>query len=180
MQERPTTMDDVRPEAAAPLGRLEELYVRFAPGGYRLALLLTGSPQAAEDLVHDAFVQIAGRLGQFRTGLAFDAYLRRTIVNLTKNRWRRAAVVRRHPEQETVPPAPVPSMEGMLVERDQIWVAVLSLPLRQRTAIVLRFYEDLPEVEIAAIMRCRPGTARSLISRGMARLREGLKGDADA
>ncbi len=160
--------------------RLGEFYVRYAPGGYRLAYLLTGDPQAAEDLVHDAFLRVVGRLGHLRTGIAFDAYLRKTIVSLTKNRWRHASVVRRHHEEEAGPSEPTPSAESAIVERDVVWQAILRLPIQQRTAIVLRFYEDLSEDDIALTMRCRPGTARSLVSRGMASLRRELGSLSDA
>jgi RNA polymerase sigma factor (sigma-70 family) len=57
--------------------------------------------------------------------------------------------------------------------------ALLSLPERQRAAIVLRFYEDLTEQETADTLRCRPGTVRSLVSRGMAALRTDLREDDD-
>ena len=159
---------------------LEELYVRYAPGGFRLAYLLTGDRQAAEDLVHDAFVRVVGRLGHIRTGIAFDAYLRKTIVNLMKNRWRHASVVRGYQEREAPPSEAIPSAEVVIVERDAVWHAILRLPVQQRTAIVLRFYEDLSEDDIASVLRCRPGTARSLVSRGMASLRQELERSVDA
>jgi RNA polymerase sigma factor (sigma-70 family) len=57
--------------------------------------------------------------------------------------------------------------------------ALLGLPPRQRAAIVLRFYEDLSEGDTASLLRCRPGTVRSLVSRGMAALRSDLEGDLD-
>jgi len=66
------------------------------------------------------------------------------------------------------------------VDRDIVWRAVLELPIQQRTAIVLRFYEDLAVDDIASVMRCRPGTARSLVSRGMASLRSQLERSIDA
>ena len=160
---------------ARPPDRIEDLYVRFAPGGFRLAYLLTGDRQVAEDCVQDAFVRVVGRLGHIRSGLAFDAYLRRTIVNLTKNTWRRRAVERAHAPVVALSRAYVASDESSVVDRLAVWQAILLLPMRQRTAIVLRFYEDLTEDDIASIMRCRPGTARSLVARGMATLRETLE-----
>jgi RNA polymerase sigma factor (sigma-70 family) len=165
---------------AASGDRLEDLYVRYAPGGFRLALLLTGDRQMAEDCVHDAFVRIVGRLGHVRSGLSFDAYLRRTIVNLTKNSWRRRALERTHAATPLTTDHGVPADDTAILERLRIWRLILRLPIRQRIAIVLRFYEDLPEDDIAAIMRCRPGTARSLVSRGMATLRAELEGSDDA
>src|SRR5262245_51719929 len=77
-------------------GSLEELYIRHAPAGFRLALLLTGDRALAEDIVQDAFVRVVGRFGHLRAGSSFEAYLRRTIVNLTKNTWRRRSVERAH------------------------------------------------------------------------------------
>jgi RNA polymerase sigma-70 factor (sigma-E family) len=161
-------------------GQLEELFVRFGPGGLRLAYLLTGDRQAAEDCVQEAFARVIARLGHVRTGQAFDAYLRRTIVNLTKNGWRRRSTER----TKVLAPDPrvdiAPSAEVGVVDRLTVWQAIQVLPTRQRTAIVLRFYEDLAEADIATIMRCRPGTARSLISRGMAALRSELERYDDA
>ena len=164
---------------AVPAGRIEDLYVRYAPGGLRLAYLLTGDRRAAEDCVQEAFVRVVGRLGHVRDAVSFDAYLRRTIVNLTKNSWRRSAVERAHASTFARPEV-IPSGEAGVVDRVTIWRAILQLPMRQRTAIVLRFYEDLTEDDIAMIMRCRPGTARSLVARGMATLRDTLEVSVDA
>jgi RNA polymerase sigma-70 factor (sigma-E family) len=158
------------PETATA-GQLEELYLRYGPGGLRLAYLLLGDQHAAEDCVQEAFARIVGRLGHVRGGVSFDAYLRTTIVNLAKNGWRRRSVERAKAFAESPETQAVPAGDSTVVERIAVWHAILQLPIRQRTAIVLRFYEDLVEDDIAAIMRCRPGTARSLVSRGMASLR---------
>jgi len=100
----------------------------------------------------------------------FCSYLRRTIVNLSKNLYRRLAVERSYLERRSV--------EGRdqrtdpdVAESESIRGALLSLPERQRAAIVLRYYEDLPESEIATLLRCRPATVRSLVARGLERLR---------
>jgi RNA polymerase sigma-70 factor (sigma-E family) len=159
---------------------LEELYVRHAPAGFRLALLLTGDRQLAEDIVQDAFVRVVGRLGHLRSGTSFEAYLRRTIVNLTKNTWRRRAVERAHGAHALPELRDVEAADGAVVERMVVLRTLRSLPERQRTALVLRFYEDLPEGDIASIMRCPTGTVRSLISRGVAAMRDQIGGDADA
>jgi len=74
--------------------RLADAYVRSAPGGIRLAYLLTGDRAVAEDLVQEAFVRFVGRLRFLRDPDAFEPYLRRTIVNLSKNHFRRRAVER--------------------------------------------------------------------------------------
>jgi RNA polymerase sigma-70 factor (sigma-E family) len=153
---------------------LAELYARHAPVAVRLAYLLTGDRAVAEDLVQDAFVRVAGRLGHFRDPGAFESYLRRTVVNMAKNHYRRRAL-ERSVLSRSDPPRPVDPPEGDVVGRHVVMGALDRLPPRQRAAIVLRFYEDLPEDRIAEILRCRPGTARSLVSRGVQALRTELQ-----
>lgn len=70
-----------------------------------------------------------------------------------------------------------PGLEPDVAERDAVWALLRSLPTRQRTAIVLRFYEDLSVAQTAEAMRCRPGTVKSLVSRGMDRLRPVMAGE---
>src|SRR5438105_4353777 len=82
-------------------GRLGELYVRHADDAVRLAYLLTGDRALAEDLVQDAFVRLAGRLVHLRDPDAFDAYLRRTVVNLSNSYFRRKKVERAYLERAT-------------------------------------------------------------------------------
>ena len=81
--------------------RLAEVYLRSAPAGFRLAYLLTGDRLLAEDLVQEAFLRFVGRLHHLRDPEAFDAYLRRTIVNLSKDVFRRRAVERSYLERRT-------------------------------------------------------------------------------
>lgn len=151
--------------------RLGELYVRCAPGGFRLAYLLTGDRSVAEDLVQEAFVRFVGRLRFLREADAFDAYMRRTIVNLSKNLFRRRAVERRYLERHGREPEALSPEPGVSTYQT-LRAALLGLPVRQRAALVLRYYEDLPEIQIAEILRCRPATVRSLISRGLHTLRQ--------
>src|SRR6266567_6948644 len=75
-------------------GRLGDLYRGHADGAVRLAYLLTGDRALAEDLVQDAFVRLAGRLVHLRDQQAFEAYLRRTVVNLSNSYFRRRKVER--------------------------------------------------------------------------------------
>src|SRR6266581_3277559 len=79
---------------AADTGRIGELYLQHADAAVRLAYLLTGDRALAEDLVQDAFVRLAGRLIHLRDPGAFDAYLRRTVVNLSHSYFRRKRVER--------------------------------------------------------------------------------------
>jgi RNA polymerase sigma-70 factor (sigma-E family) len=165
--------------AAATGGRLAELYLRRSPAGLRLAYLLTGDRSLAEDLTQEAFARLIGRLRHLRDPDAFEAYLRRTIVNLATSHLRHRAVERAYLEREG-PRAPSEGRDPDVATYESMRRALLALPERQRAAIVLRFYEDLPERQIAEILRCRPGTVRSLVSRGMAAMRIDLRGDDDA
>lgn len=159
-------------------GRIQDLYVRHAPGGLRLAYLLTGDRTLAEDLVQEAFARLIGRLRHLRDPNAFDAYLRRTILNLSRSHFRHRAVERAFVEREG-PRAVPPPRDPDLATYEAMRRALLALPERQRAAIVLRFYEDLTEREAADVLRCRPGTIRSLVSRGMASLRSDIRGGDD-
>jgi RNA polymerase sigma factor (sigma-70 family) len=126
--------------------RLAEVYVRSAPAGFRLAYLLTGDRALAEDLVQEAFLRFVGRLHHRRDPEAFDAYLRRTIVNLSKDLFRRRTLERSYLERRTA------ELRESHTDRDvaayeSMRGALLSLPPRQRAAIVLRYFEDLHESE---------------------------------
>jgi len=159
-------------------GVLGELYVRHAPDALRLAYLLTGDRSAAEDLVQDAFVRLAGRLLHLRSPGGFHAYLRTTVVNLARSQHRRRAVERRFAERQRAPDS---AEAADLSDRDVLRKALMTLPVRQRTAIVLRYYEDLSENQTAELMRCGPGAVKSLVARGMAGLRasSGVTFDGD-
>ena len=159
-------------------GRLAELYVRHAGEAIRLAYMLTGDRQLAEDLVQDAFVKLAGRLAHLRDPGAFDAYLRRTVVNLANSHFRRKKIERAYLGRTAAEPR-VDLDAPDIDRRDQLWQELQRLPARQRIAIVLRIYEDLPEQRVAEIMSCPPGTVRSLLSRGLAGLRIDMRSDSD-
>ncbi|MFL5797184.1 MAG: RNA polymerase sigma factor [Actinomycetota bacterium] len=151
-------------------GGLSELYERHVPDAVRLGYLLTGDREVARDMAHEAFTRVVGRLAHLRRPDAFGAYLRRAVVNLSRNhfrsRSRERAYVERGQARDTTAPA-----EETVLERAVLRSALLRLPERQRAAIVLRFYLDLAEDQAADALRCRPGTVRSLVSRGMQSLR---------
>ena len=126
----------------------------------RLAAILSGSSDAAPDLVQDCFVRLHGRWESVREPLP---YVRRSVVHACASHHRRAAVVRRNP-----PPEPTAADLGA----DELEDALAALPARQRAAVVLRYYGDLPDADIARALRCREGTVRSLVSRALADLRK--------
>jgi RNA polymerase sigma factor (sigma-70 family) len=138
---------------------VEDLYgQKFAPM-VRLARLLVGSPEAAADIVQDAFVQVHRRWVTIRFP---EAYLRQAVVNGCRAHHRRRDVERR---------APAPAAESTTLVVRELLDAVGKLRYRERAALVLRFYEDLPDVEIAEILGCQVGSVASLVHRALARLR---------
>ena len=127
----------------------------------RVAYLLTGSSAVAEDLVQDAFVRLHRHWDGVRQP---SAYLRVTVVNGCSAHHRRNRRERSHfPELVT---------DTVVPETPVVLDALSELPYRQRAALVLRFYEDRPDSEIAQALGCRPATVRSLVHRGLATLRK--------
>ena len=156
---------------------LEELYERHAPAAGRLAYLLTGDRPAAEDLVQEAFVRVVGRFRHLRVPDAFEAYLRRTIVNLHTSQLRRRRLERAHLEREQAAAQKAsPAMPEVGV-REELWQALQELPARQRAAVVLRYYEDLSERETASLLHCSPNAAKSLVARAMETLRARIESE---
>ena len=165
---------DVRHAERLEGRRLGELYLLYAPGALRLAYLLTGDPTLSEDLVQDAFVRLAGRFLDFRESRGFDAYLRTTVVNLARAHFRHRRVEVAHLEREAG--RPTREIDDPDVGTQQAMRrALFLLSERQRAAIVLRYYEDLSEAQTAEILGCRPGTVKSLVSRGMEILRNAIQ-----
>lgn len=145
------------------------------PALLRLAYVLTGSRTDAEDVVQDALSRALPRWSRISTLDDPDAYVRRMVVNAHVSWWR--TMRRREVPVETVRDRA--AADGPFTEeRDRMWRACQALPPDQRTAIVLRFYEDLDYAEIAALTGVREGSVRSRVSRGVAALRHEL-GDDD-
>lgn len=157
-------------QAPAGAGGLDDLYVRHAPAATRLAYFLTGDRDLAQDLVQDAFVKLAGRFRHLRQPDAFDAYLRKTVVNLFMSHLRRLRLERAHLKREGREPEA--TNEGVdVADRDQLWRALLRLPQRQRAAVVLRYYEDLSEQDASDVLGCSASAINALVARAMAALR---------
>jgi RNA polymerase sigma factor (sigma-70 family) len=127
----------------------------------RLAWLMTGSRELAEDLVQDAFVHVGAK---WESVQAPTAYLRVAVTNAVRAQARRKSRERSLPDERVQPVLPR--------ELDETWHLLDLLPTRQRQALVLRFYADLPLTEVAEALHCREGTAKSLVHRGLARMKE--------
>jgi len=155
-------------------GTMAELYTRYVPAGFRLAFLLTGDRQQAEDLVHEAFVRCIGRFSHLRGSGAFDAYLRRAIVNLHTSTLRHRRVEREWLRREGPRLAAATASQRDVGERAVLWDALATIPPRQRAALVLRYYEDLSERDTAETLGCSVAAVKSLVSRGSDALRAHL------
>lgn len=143
---------------------LEDAYRELRLPLLRLAYLLTGSRETAEDLVQSAFAAAQPRWQQIADP---PAYLRRSVVNLAKGGQRREFRRRRLLRPETEPVTAIP-------EVDESWATIRRLPANQRAVVVLHYYEDLPLVEIGRLLDRPASTVRSDLRRAHARLRKDL------
>lgn len=162
--------------ALAAGDRMAALYARLAPRAQRLAFLLTGDEHLAQDVAQDAFVKLYGRWQDLRNPDAVDAYLRRTVVNLTHGHWRRKRVERSYlerRERDRTEVALPPDVAG----RDELWRALRALSPRQRAVIVLRYYEDLSERQAADVLGCSVAAVKSLTNRALESLRRDVRSD---
>lgn len=141
------------------------------PSLLRTAYLITGSSSAAEELVQDTLVRLYPKWGRVEAAEQPLAYVRRCLVNGHLNQRRRGSaseiVLDVLPERSD-------SIDSMAVvgDRDQIWRLLATVPDRARTALVLRYFHDMTDAQIAELIGAREGTVRSLISRALAGLRE--------
>ena len=160
------------------LGPLASLYEEHSAGAFRLAYLLTGDRDLAEDLVQDAFVKLIGRFGDLRNPQSFDAYLRRTIVTLSYGLFRRRRIERSYLARERGlaqrTSDDIPDVE----RKDVLWTQLQRISPRQRAALVLRYYEDLSEHQAADVLGCSLRTVKSLVTRGIQAMRDQQGGES--
>jgi RNA polymerase sigma factor (sigma-70 family) len=159
-------LDETMSVEASHLAALYEEHVGRATA---LATLLSGDQSLAEDIAHDAFLRAAGRFRHLREPEAFGAYLRTTVVNACRARARRARRERLFLERAWRVRRVEPDTSAD--DRDELVPLIKALPYRQRAALVLRYWDDLPEAQIADILRTSPRAVNALLSRAMATLR---------
>ncbi len=160
-------LGDAGPLRLVSIDDLADLYREVRPAMVRLAHLLTGSSAIAEEVVQDSFVALYQRRAVVEHP---RAYLRQIVVNGCHSQTRRRAIEERR--LSTIQTDPSRLTHVVSPDVDEMWPALDNLVPRQRTALVLRFYDDLPVREIAELMGVRPGTVKSLIHRGLADLRK--------
>ena len=156
---------------------LEELYVRHMPGAVRVASLITGDADLAQDIAHDAFLRSVGRFRHLRQPEAFEAYLRRAVVNACTSHFRRRKVEAAYLRGQAR--ADAPADEPDHGRRDELRAALRALPPRQRAAVVLRYYADLSEQQAGEALGCSAAAVRSMVARAMETLRERISRSED-
>lgn len=157
-------------------GRAADLFRRHCADAVRLAYLLTGDAHLAEDLTQEAFVRSFGRFQDLRRPEAFASYLKRTVVNLSRDHFRRLQRERAQSDREARPEAQEDVRLTRVDVRDELLHALQALPSRQRAAVVLRHCEGLSEQEAADVLGTSVGGVNSLVSRGLTTLRERMRG----
>ncbi|WP_028652308.1 SigE family RNA polymerase sigma factor [Nocardioides halotolerans] len=140
---------------------------------FRTAYLMVGEHQLAQDLLQEALVKTLIAWPRLRDRDNVEAYTRRIIVT-TSISWRRRRSFHERPS-EALPERATPDPTEATVTHDAVVAALLTVPPRQRAAIVLRYYEDLTEAQTAEVMGCSVGTVKSQVFAGLTRLR-GLLG----
>jgi RNA polymerase sigma-70 factor (sigma-E family) len=135
----------------------------------RSAVLLTGDRGHAEDLVQTALIRTYSAWGRIRRKEAVDAYARRAMLTIYLNWWHRRW--RGEVPTERLPELPGRGEYGRVEDGLALGVALARLPRRMRAVVVLRYYDDLPDPEIAALLGCSAGTVRSQAARALAKLR---------
>lgn len=176
-----SALRNIAPASAEDL--LVECYERDYVSLHRLAYLMLGDRDLAEDVVQEVFLRTFSGWRRLREPERAGAYLRAGVLNMCRSRMRRRYVEQRgnaavsHPEaaenDQTADAAGATWLATAMLE------AVRALPPRQRAAVVLRYYADLSEAEMAVAMHCAPGTVKSQLSKARASLALRLAGLVD-
>jgi len=150
-------------------------YVRARqPVLLRTARSLTANPSDAEDLLQTALTKTYVAWERIEDHRALDGYVRRALLNTRTSQWRKRRVdefvCEELPEPEHVLGVDDPAEQQAL--HDAMWRAIMKLPARQRAMVVLRYYEDLSEVQTAEVLGVSVGTVKSAVSRALGKLRE--------
>jgi RNA polymerase sigma-70 factor (sigma-E family) len=160
-----------------PGAGLDEAFRLHGAELVRLAAFILGDRGAAEDVVQDVFVRVHERTDLMVGDLRF--YLRSAVINGCRTMMRRSRLIRRHAERQGQQSAcpPLTTEEATLLDEDRkrVLAALATLPRRRREVLVLRFYLDMSEAEIARTLGISPGTVKSTAARGLAALAKQLR-----
>ena len=165
-----------RPDAAAAV---TALYAAHAVGFLKLSVIMLGDPRAAEDVVQDAFCGLYRRWHHLEDPGKALQYVRSAVLNGCRSQLRARVRAQRHAISTAAGPIPSAEEDVLLAEEHrEVLAALRRLPPRQREALVLRFYLDLPEPDIASAMAVSRGTVKSTTSRALTALGRILKEDS--
>lgn len=178
---QPVRRPGTRPAARAAQTQTTVTYPSFSsyvrarqPVLLRTARSLTANSCDAEDLLQTALTKTYVAWERIEDHRALDGYVRRALLNTRTSQWRKRKVdefaCEELPEPETVGGAQDPAEQQAL--HDAMWRAIAKLPDRQRAMVVLRYYEDLSEVQTAEVLGVSVGTVKSAVSRALGKLRE--------
>ncbi len=164
------------------VSRVDQDFTRFVVDNraqlLRLAYLLMGDPGQAEDLVQAALLRLYRQWDRVAAAEQLVAYARRAVVNQSNSWWRSrlAHPVSYHGDMDdSLAAGEVQTdMQAGVAERDELWLALRTLPRGMRAVVVLRYYEDLSEADTARTLGVSPGTVKTQASRGLARMRQAL------
>jgi RNA polymerase sigma-70 factor (sigma-E family) len=161
-------------------GDFAEFAARELGGLVRLAMMLTGDRELARDLVQDVMLKVQSRWSRVAAADSPERYVKTMVVNAHLS-WRRRWSVRHMvvAYSEQMLDAPTPDHAASIVDHDDIWQRLATLPRQQRAVLVLRYYERLTDTEIAEVLGCAVGTVRGYASRALASLRLGLATEVD-
>lgn len=154
--------------------RLGDLYAAHAQGLRRMAYLITGDTNVAEDLLQETFVRVGATFLTLRDPEGVAGYLYRTVINLARDHGRRLgrdrALNMRVAHTPSVPPKDVETA-------DELWSALMKLPVRHRAVLFFRYYMDFSEAQTADLLGCSVSAVKSLNHRASESLRTQLQGD---
>jgi RNA polymerase sigma-70 factor (sigma-E family) len=159
------------PEPPELAGDFTALYQDHVVSLLRFAYLLCGHQQQAEDAVAETFAKVLPQWRRRRLATP-GAYLRRTLVNEVASRGRRRVLEIREEQRRSGSGRGGADIGDHAADRDALLQAMRRLPVGQRAVLVLRYYEDQPESEVAATLGMSVGTVKSQTSRAIARLRQ--------
>ncbi len=154
-----------------------DLYAAHRLSLVRLAVLLVDDVAAAEDVVHDVFAGLLTGGKQLRDPDAAVAYLRRAVVNRARSALRRRRTARAYTPPEDASRAGPDDLAVLSEEHREVCAALQTLPTRQREVLVLRYWSDLSEIQIAEALGISRGTVKSTASRALAALEKKLEGE---
>lgn len=161
-------------------GDFDDFFRATWPRLFRTAYAVAGDAASAEDALQAAYARAFARWRHVSSADHPEAYVRRMVVNEILGARRRGWWKRERPQVDIEPAGAHDGPELGVVEKDAVWAAVLELPPRQRAVVVLRYYEDLSEEQIAEVLGCSRGTVKSQASAALTNLRRAadtLKGD---